>query len=85
MYSLQGLIERESAREDAALKACSTRWLLARAIFGTLMMIKGGGLMVHADNRGWFLLALLLGLGGFAWLVESVLELHSRWSAPRAR
>jgi hypothetical protein len=78
MSSILGRIQNWVERDDAKLAATPTRWLIARALLGLLMAIKGGVVLMHAADGWHYALGPMLILGGLAFAVESAQALTQR-------
>ncbi len=78
MSAIQSWVERDDAKRAEELKEKPTRWFALRTAFGILILVKAAHFALTATGVLGYVLAVLLTIGGLAWLVEGVQGLRSR-------
>jgi hypothetical protein len=78
-------IDRHNAHTDEILASRSSRWLVFRALLGTLLIGKGIGVAMHATHAWHYALAPVLFVGGIMFAFESAKILLTRIEARRQR
>jgi len=71
MSSIPIRIQKWIERDNARIAASSTRWLIARALFGLAFVAKGTAVFIHAADGWHYALGPMLIIGGLAFIIES--------------